>query len=71
MDTSYLEAHIKGLDYAISMAIQSYAEIEGMKAENQVRLSRGEAPAYGEDAFFNIAGKNDMNQNASITRHQF
>ena len=42
-------------DYVASILAQIYAEaafIEGMKAENQSRISRGLSAAYGEDAFF-------------------
>lgn len=35
------------------------ARIEGMKAENQYRMSCGNSPAYGEDAFFIEAGQLD------------
>lgn len=38
--------------YALAMIEASKARIEGMKAENEARLRQGEAPAYGEDAFF-------------------
>ena len=69
MDTSYLQGHIRELDYAISMAVQSYAQIEGMKAENAGRLARGEALAYNEQAFLDVAAENGMSHNQSITRH--
>lgn len=42
--------------YALAMIEASKARIEGMKAENESRLRRGEAPAYGEDRFFAEAG---------------
>ena len=42
--------------YALAMIEASKARIEGMKAENEIRLRRGEAPAYGEDHFLTEAG---------------
>jgi hypothetical protein len=38
--------------YTLALVEASKARIEGMKAENETRLRNGEAPAYGEDAFF-------------------
>lgn len=38
--------------YALAMIEASKARIEGIKAESEARLRQGEAPAYGEDAFF-------------------
>lgn len=69
MDTSYLQVHIRELDYALSMAVQSYAEINGMIAENQSRISKGESPAYTENDFMDVAVRNGMTHNQSIERH--
>lgn len=38
--------------YTLALIEASKARIEGMKVENENRLQRGEAPAYGEDSFF-------------------
>jgi len=37
--------------------IATYAEIEGMKAENQHRLSRNETIAYNEEHFFSMSSR--------------
>ena len=37
-------------------ALEIYATIEGMKAENQSRAYRGESPAYTEDDFLVQSG---------------
>lgn len=71
LDTSRLEYHLQANDYAISMAVQTYAEIEGMKAVNAQRLANGEPLAYDEKSFLDIAINNGMNHNDSITRHTF
>jgi len=44
MDQAWLLAQ-----YAEIEAVK--ADIEGMKATNQIRIHRGETPAYDEDAF--------------------
>ena len=33
------------------VAVQMLTDLEGMKAENEMRRMQGEAPAYGEEAF--------------------
>lgn len=38
--------------YALALIEASKARVEGMKAENEIRLRRGEALAYGDDGFF-------------------
>lgn len=38
--------------YALALIEASKARVEGMKAENEIRLRQGESLAYGEDGFF-------------------
>jgi len=70
MDTEALRVSIQELDYAISMAMQTYAEIEGMKAENAQRLANGQSIAYTHEDFVGVASSNGMNHNASAKRHR-
>ncbi len=49
-----------------SQAVCALAEIEGMKAENQGRLHRGESIAYNDEAFFAIVDKFGLNHNRVI-----
>ena len=50
--------------YIMAMAACAMAEIAGMQAENQQRAHRGEAVAYAEDAFSDIANKHGIYHNA-------
>jgi len=42
--------------WQLNNSIRDLMVVFSMMAENQVRLSRGEAPAYGEDAIDKIIG---------------
>ena len=64
-----IEEALRQHDYAMSMFIQSLCEIEGMKAENQKRISNGESIAYSKEDFLEVAINNGMNHNNSIERH--
>jgi hypothetical protein len=41
--------------FALVLSVQ--AEVEGMKAENEVRKSQGLSPTYGESQFSDMANK--------------
>jgi len=45
-------------------AVYALGKIEAMKVANQIRDRRGEAPAYGENAFSEAVG--GLHQNATI-----
>jgi len=47
--------------YAMSQAIRASAEIEALAAANKAREQRGEALAYTEDDFMNVATKYGLN----------
>lgn len=49
-----------------SQAACAIAEIAAMQAENQVRLSRGEAQAYDEEAFMSVQRTYVISHNAVI-----
>ncbi len=46
-----------------SQTVCALAEIEGMKAENQQRVCRGEYPSYTAEEFFAVPGKYGMAHN--------
>jgi hypothetical protein len=50
MSDPYLPEHARQMNDAVSAMI----ELEAMKAENKVRESRNESPAYYEDNFMNL-----------------
>lgn len=50
--------------YAHAQSVAATAEIEGMKAENQHRLSVGSSIAYGEAAFNAVIEKYGIHHNA-------
>ena len=43
----------------IACSAKLFAEIEAMKAENEVRRVRGESPAYDGNAFMQVLGSYD------------
>lgn len=43
--------------------LQAEIEMQGMIAENQYRISNGESPAYGEDAFNSLIEKHGIHHN--------
>ncbi len=49
-----------------SQTVCAMADIERMKAENQIRLYRGESAAYDGEAFFGIIDKFGLNHNRVI-----
>lgn len=49
-----------------AQSVCALAEIEGMKAENMDRESRGLAPAYGEKEFGDIQSRFMIGHNAII-----
>ena len=53
--------------YIIAQATCASAEIAGMQAANQHRLSLGHSIAYDEDAFAAIANKYGIHHNAGIS----
>lgn len=53
--------------YVHAQAVAATAEIEGMKAENQHRLSNGGSILYGEDAFSNVIERYGLHHNALLT----
>lgn len=56
--------------YVSAQSAAMLAELEGMKAANREREARGEAMAYGEDAFMALAGRFGVNHNAVIDLFQ-
>lgn len=52
--------------YIISQSVSAMAEIEGMRAENQIRESRGQAMAYDHGAFVGIIEVYDIDKNTVI-----
>lgn len=46
-----------------AQTVCAYATIEGMKAENQHRLSLGQTIAYDEEAFFKVASQYGLEHN--------
>jgi hypothetical protein len=49
--------------YIQAQAVCAQAEIEGMKATNQIRISLGQSLAYDEDAFFNVPARYGITHN--------
>jgi hypothetical protein len=56
--------------FIMSQVACAMAEIAGMQAENQHRLSLGQSIAYGEEAFAGIAGRYGLGHNDVITHFQ-
>ena len=56
--------------YIHSQCICALAEIEGMKAENELRRMAGESPAHGEQAFMQVPAKYGIYGNAVISLFQ-
>ena len=44
----------------LTSAISALIEAMGMQAENKIRELKNEAPAYNEDAFFNLIYKHNL-----------
>lgn len=64
-----IEDALRQHDYLISMAMLTYTQIEGMKAENKQREAQGKSIAYTYEDFEKVAIENGMNHNDSIERH--
>lgn len=60
--------HLQEHAYQFGEAIAAFIEVQGMIAENQVRSRKGEAPAYDEKAFNEVAVKYGMEYNALIDK---
>lgn len=56
--------------FIVSQTACMMAELEGMKAENAFRERRGEAMAYGADAFDGLASAFGLDRNAVISFFQ-
>lgn len=56
--------------YVHAQAVAATAEIEGMKAENQNRMSNGWGATYTEDDFARIISKYGLHHNAVVTTFQ-
>ena len=52
--------------YVQGMSVSALADIEAMKIANAERDSRGEAPAYNEEAFAAIPQKYGLYHNALV-----
>lgn len=53
--------------YVVAQSICALAEIEGMKAENQQRMHRGESLAYVEQQFVDVIGRNCISHNQVLS----
>lgn len=52
--------------YVHAMATAAYAEIEGMKAENELRALNGESPAFGLTEFQSVIQKYGIDHNGVL-----
>lgn len=52
--------------YTQGRLLQAYITVEGMKAENQIRLHRGETPAYAEADFQEVIEEYGVHHNALL-----
>lgn len=53
--------------YRVAQILEAQIVMEGMKAENEIRKIRGEAPAYGEEQFQKIIIEHDIHHNGSVS----
>lgn len=56
--------------FIMAQAACAMAEIAGMQAENQHRLSLGHSIAYGEDAFKAVMSRNMIGHNEVVSFFQ-
>ncbi|MFA5543031.1 MAG: hypothetical protein WCY49_07095 [Anaerovoracaceae bacterium] len=56
--------------YVIGMAAGALIEAYGMKAENDLRVTQGGSPAYGEKEFFALIEKWGVHHNALLSQLQ-
>lgn len=52
--------------FVMGQAAAAFGELEGMKVENKIRETRGEAPAYGEGQFQESMAKYCIQHNQVI-----
>lgn len=55
--------HLAEFMYQLGMMTNAMIEMEGMKAENQQRVSNGQAVAYTEKDFANISVNHSIDHN--------
>lgn len=53
--------------YVIAMSAYVMARVAGMQAENALRIDRGDALAYPEEAFEKVAIESGIHHNAVIS----
>lgn len=53
--------------YVHAQAVAAQAEIEAMKAENQLRIMQGKTIAYGEEAFTAVIERYGLHHNDLMT----
>ena len=53
--------------FVYSQAVSALIHLESMKAENESRRSRGEAQAYGEEAFAGLEEQYSIDHNSVIS----
>lgn len=53
--------------FIFSQSISCMAEIEGMKAENQMREMKGQTIAYGKEAFLDVIKKYGLEHNSVVS----
>lgn len=52
--------------FIMSQVVCAQAEIEGMKAENAYRISNGDSPSYGKEAFSLVPARYGIEHNQVI-----
>lgn len=52
--------------YIFCMGVAAMAEIEAMKAENEVRRIRDESPAHGYDEFMAVIERHEIHHNGIL-----
>lgn len=57
----------QNLVYTNGILLQARIELEGMIAENQMRLHRGESPAYIEKDFVELRDRHGIHHNGIVT----
>lgn len=56
--------------YVQAQAVAAVADIEGMKAENELRRSQGQAIAHSYDEFIAVQDRYCLGHNAILTLYQ-
>ncbi len=62
---SYDVEQMKQIAYLMAMTVTATARIEGMKAENQQRIHRGESLAYMDEDFERVVNECGIHHNAA------